>query len=69
MDANPTLIGKMHGDGDVYSQIFNEARVSKSRMHGFGLLVGVKNSVMLNAAMAALRESREENLQLRSMVT
>ena len=46
LDANPTFTGEMHGDGDVYSQVFTEERVSRSKMYGFDLLVGVKNSVM-----------------------
>ncbi|KAM0892227.1 hypothetical protein ACQ4PT_025883 [Festuca glaucescens] len=65
-NVNPSLIHEEHREGDLYSHIFPNP--SKSRMHGFGLVVGGKSSELLNEAIAAFRDSKEENLQLRGLV-
>ncbi|KAM0862969.1 hypothetical protein ACQ4PT_044897 [Festuca glaucescens] len=65
-NVNPSLIHEEHREGDLYSHIFPNP--SKSRMHGFGLVVGGKSSELLNEAIAAFRDSKEENLQLRDLV-
>jgi hypothetical protein len=64
--VKPSLIREEHREGDLYSQIFPNP--SKSRMHGFRLVVGGKSSVVLSEAVSAFRDSKEENLQLRGLV-
>ncbi|KAM0840971.1 hypothetical protein ACQ4PT_059309 [Festuca glaucescens] len=63
---NPALFGEQHTDGDLYSELFTPPR--NSRRHGFGLLVGGKASKVLDEAVEALRDSKEENIELRGYV-
>ena len=67
LELHPSRVGEDHGEGDLYSQVFEDAR--KSRMHGFGLLVGGKNCQLLQQAIGALRDAKEENLELRTMIS
>ena len=41
LELHPSRIGEDHGEGDMYFEVFENAR--KSRMHGFGLIVGGKS--------------------------
>ncbi|KAK1683773.1 hypothetical protein QYE76_044621 [Lolium multiflorum] len=63
---NPALVGEPHMDGDLYSELFTPPR--NCRRHGFGLLVGGKGSKVLDEAVEALRDSKEENIELRGYV-
>ena len=67
LQLNPSHVGEDHREGDLYSQVFEDAR--RSRMHGFGLIVGGKSSKLLDQAIGALRDAREENLELRGLVS
>ena len=66
LELYPARIGEDHGEGDLYSQVFKDTR--RSRMHGFGLIVGGKSTQQLDQAMGALKYYREENLELRSVI-
>ncbi|KAM0827587.1 hypothetical protein ACQ4PT_068103 [Festuca glaucescens] len=66
LGKNPELIGEAHQQGDLYSKIFPETR--KSRMHGLGLMVGGKTSQILDQAIVALKDSKDENKELRKMI-
>ncbi|KAK1670330.1 hypothetical protein QYE76_058489 [Lolium multiflorum] len=66
LGKNPELISEAHHQGDIYSKIFPETR--KSRMHGLGLMVGGKTSQILDQAIVALKDSKDENKELREMI-
>ncbi|KAM0914261.1 hypothetical protein ACQ4PT_011640 [Festuca glaucescens] len=66
LGKNPELIREAHQQGDLYSKIFPETR--KSRMHGLGLMVGGKTSQILDQAIVAVKDSKDENKELREMI-